>query len=135
MKDQAKTKAQLLAEVAALRQQVAEMGSVIATHQQAEKNTRQRTAQLEALRQVSLELTTELKLDTLLESIVLRAVELLEAQTGGIYLYRPEADVLELVVMIGSPSGPRGTILRYGEGVSGQVWAIGQPMIINNYQT
>ena len=48
-----------------------------------------------------LDLTTELNLDVLLHSIVSRAMELLDCTVGGLYLYRPDQDALELAVVIG----------------------------------
>ncbi len=107
----------------------------VTKRKQAEMESQRRLTQLEALRQISLELTAELDLDTLLKSIVLRATELFEAKAGGIYLYRSEADVLELVVAAGSPQGPRGLVLHRGEGLSGKVWETGRPLIIDDYQS
>ena len=93
-----------------------------------------RSAQLEALREVGLELTTELDPDTLLRSIVSRAVELLGGSGGGLYLYRPEEDMLRWAVPIGSHPPPVGTTLRRGEGLSGRVWESGEPLIVNDYR-
>ncbi len=100
----------------------------------AEEEIRQRTAQLEALRQVSLELTTELDLNRLLHSIVTRAVELLGGSAGGLYLYRPERDVLEWAVALGFKTVPVGTCLQRGEGLSGRVLETGGPLIVDDYQ-
>jgi PAS domain S-box-containing protein len=106
----------------------------ITERKQAEEALRRRTAQLEALRQVELELAAQLDLDTLLHFIVSRAVELLEGTTGGLYLYRPKRDLLEWVVAVGSDVAPIGTILHRGEGLSGKVWESGEPLIVNDYQ-
>ena len=64
MKDEAKTKTQLMAELITLRRRVAELEIVEARCQQVEAESQQRMAQLEALRQVELELTAEHDLDT-----------------------------------------------------------------------
>jgi len=106
----------------------------ITERKQAEEEIRQRTAQLKALHQVSLELTTQLDLDTLLRSIVSRAIELLDASSGGLYLHRPERDVLEWAMAVGPHLAPIGTILRRGEGLSGRVWETGEPLIVDDYQ-
>lgn len=95
---------------------------------------RQRTAQLKAIRQVGLELATELDLDTLLHSIVTRAVHLLGGTAGGLYLYRPEQDVLEWAVSIGPKMLPIGTRLQRGEGLAGKVLETGKPLIVDDYQ-
>ena len=100
----------------------------------AQQEIRQRTAQLEALRQVGLEITTQLDPETLLHSITSRAVELLEGTSGGLYLYRPDQDVIEWTVTVGEEPVPVGTTLRRGEGLSGKVWEMDKPLIVNNYR-
>ena len=94
MRDRDKTKEQLVAELAALRQRVAELEGSEANRVGAEQEIQQRTAQLEALREMGLELAAQLELDILLRSVVSRAVELLGGNAGGLALYRPEQDVL-----------------------------------------
>jgi len=106
----------------------------ITEHQRAEEEIRQRSAQLEALRQVGLELAAQLDVDALLHSIVSRAIELLEGASGGLYLYRPERDVLEWSVAVGSRAAPVGLILHRGEGLSGKVWETGEPLVVDDYQ-
>jgi PAS domain S-box-containing protein len=106
----------------------------ITERKQAEESLRQRTAHLEALRQVGLEITAKLDLDTLLHSIVSRAIELLGGTEGGLYLYRPDRDVLEWAVTIGPNMAPIGTVLHRGEGLSGRVWETGEPLIVDDYQ-
>jgi len=96
--------------------------------------TRRQAEQLEALRQVGLELTAQLDLDALLHSIVSQAVELLGGDEGGIDLYRPERDVLEWTAAIGSNVVPIGTVLHRGEGLAGKAWETGQPLIVDDYQ-
>ncbi len=105
----------------------------ITERKQAEAALERHTAQLEALHQVGLELTTELDLDPLLQSIVVRAVQLLKARAGGLYLYRPDQDSLEWVVTVGPEMPPIGSTLRRGEGVAGRVWDTGQPIIVDDY--
>ncbi len=109
------------------------LASVI-QRKQAEDALRQQTSRLEALQAVELELTAQLELDTLLEFVAARAVELLEGTVGGLYLYRAEKDVLEWVVATPSHPVPRGTILHRGEGLCGKVLDGGKTLIINDYQ-
>jgi diguanylate cyclase (GGDEF)-like protein/PAS domain S-box-containing protein len=106
----------------------------ITERKRVEEEIRQRTAQLEALRQVGLELTAQLDLDTLLHSIVSRAIELLGGTYGGLYLHRPERGVLEWSVAVGPNLAPIGTVLRRGEGLSGKVWELGEPLIVGDYR-
>ena len=94
----------------------------------------EKTEYLEALRQMSLELASQLEPDTLLQSIVTRAVELLGGTVGGLHLYRPKRNLLELAVVAGIEPSILGTMLRPGEGLAGQVWERGEAIIVENYQ-
>ncbi len=96
---------------------------------------RRQAEQLEALRQVSQELIALQDLDTLLQQIVERAIQLLEADNGGVYLYRPERQELEWVVAVGETVKWLGTTLQRGEGLSGKVWDTGAPIIVGNYHS
>jgi len=107
----------------------------ITERKQAEEEIQQHAAQLEALRQVALELTAELDLDALLQSIVSQAIELVGGDCGGLYLYRPERDVLEWSMAVGTHMAPIGTILKRGEGLSGKVWETGELLIVDDYQS
>ncbi|MBC7228372.1 MAG: GAF domain-containing protein [Thermoflexales bacterium] len=101
----------------------------------AEEEVRRRAEQTEALRQIALELFSQLDLDALLSSIVRRAVDLVGGSAGGLYLYRPEEDVLEWVVSIGPNQPPIGTRLRPAEGgISRRVWETGRPFWVDDYQ-
>ena len=94
-----------------------------------------RAEQLEALRQVSLDLTILRDLDLLLHQILERAVKLLEGDSSGISLYRPEQQVLEWVAAVGAGVKWVGTRLAHGEGVAGTVWVTGKPLIVDEYQS
>jgi len=133
MNDEPKTQKQLMNELRELRQRVAELEVSEMERKQAEESLRQRTAQLEALRQVGLGLTAELDLDSLLHSIASRAVELLGGTAGGLDLYRPDRDVLKWTASIGFDPVPSEIVLRRGEGLSGQVWETGEPLILDDY--
>jgi PAS domain S-box-containing protein len=106
----------------------------VTKRKQAEEEIQQRTAQLEALRQVGLELTVQLDPDALLRSIVTRAVELLRGTIGSFSLYRSDQDVIEFSVYTGISSMPGKTTFRRGEGLVGKVWETGESLIVNDYQ-
>lgn len=88
----------------------------------------------EMLREIGLEITAQLNLEELLRFIVIRAMELMEGSAAGLYLYRPERDVLEWAMTVGDHLAPIGAILRRGEGLSGKVWETGEPMIVDDYE-
>jgi len=106
----------------------------ITRYRQIEAQMHQRNAQLEALRAISLDLTTELDLDSLLQSIVKHAVDLLDSNHGGLYLYEPESGVLDRVISTGPHAVPLGHTLQQGEGLSGLIWEQGKTLRIDDYQ-
>lgn len=95
----------------------------------------QQTVQLEAINEIGLELTAELDLDVLLHSIVVRSVELLDGTRGGLYLYRPDRDVLEFIVSTGVEPTPKGIVLQRGEGLSGKILETGEPIVVADFMT
>ncbi|MBN1177605.1 MAG: GAF domain-containing protein [Anaerolineae bacterium] len=104
----------------------------ITERKHAEREIRRRTAQLEALREVSLDISAELKLDALLQSIVTRAAELMGGNTCTFYSYWPDEDVLAWAVGAGESEE---IILthRRGEGFVGVVWDKNTPLIVDDY--
>ena len=106
----------------------------ITERRRAEEELRRRTAQLEALRQVSLELTAQLNLDELLHSIVSLSVSLLDGSAGAFERYRPDLDMLEWAASVNVEHPPPKSFLRRGEGLAGKVWEKGAPLIIEDYQ-
>jgi PAS domain S-box-containing protein/putative nucleotidyltransferase with HDIG domain len=100
---------------------------------QVEQELQEYAARLESLREVSLEITSQLNLDTLLHFIAEKAIELLGGSQGGFYIYRPKRNLLEWVVGVNSLV-PVGTTLRRGEGLAGRVWENDAPMIVDDYQ-
>lgn len=92
-----------------------------------------RAAELQELYRVSLNTTYQLDLNSTLEAIAEGCAKLLRVNSAGIYLYRPEEDVIEWTVKVGEELAPPGTRLKRGEGLSGKVWEQGGPLIINSY--
>lgn len=92
-----------------------------------------RTAQADMAAQMGLELTAELDLDALLNSVASRAVALLGASWGGLFLYRPEQHMLEWAVAVGECPIPLGRVIQPGEGLAGQVWETGAPLAVSDY--
>jgi two-component system cell cycle sensor histidine kinase/response regulator CckA len=99
----------------------------------ADQERQQRTAQLEALRDVGLELVAQLNLEDLLRSIVSRAVELVGGTGGGLYLYQPERDTIEWVMSVAGSPVAIGSTLRRGEGLCGRIWESGEPLVVDDY--
>jgi len=90
---------------------------------------------LAALHETALGLMRRHDLNDLLEAIVNRATHLLGASFGWLYLVDEATNTLE--VKVGSEQyGERvGLRLAPGEGLAGQVWQTGQPMMVDDYAT
>ncbi|HLF00932.1 MAG TPA: GAF domain-containing protein, partial [Anaerolineales bacterium] len=95
---------------------------------------RRRIALLTALHETGLGLSAQLDLPVLLHTIVERAVRLLEARMGELYLVTPDGARLELVVNHNLLPDYIVAHLKMGEGVSGAVAATGQPLIVPDYK-
>jgi len=106
----------------------------ISERKAAEEAALNQARRLEALRQIGLELAAELDLESLLRSIIERAVELVGGTSGNLYLVRPDQGVLELTVSVGAMSKPSQMTLRRGEGLSGKVWEREQPLVVEDYR-
>ena len=94
---------------------------------------KQQNEYLAALHATTLGLISHLDLNELLETIVLRAGQLLDTQHGFIFLVDAEADELEQKVGTGVFADAIGLRLKRGEGVSGQVFARGEPFLVSDY--
>ncbi|MGD1992020.1 MAG: ATP-binding protein [Anaerolineae bacterium] len=99
-----------------------------------EQALRMHTRQLEALREVGLKITAQLDLKRLLRSIASQAIKLLGGVGGGLYLYQPEQDALELVTAVGRQRVPLSSILHRGENRSGGTGEGSAPLIVDDYQ-
>ena len=93
----------------------------------------QRQAQLEALYDVTLEITSQLELEDLFHSVTQRAVELIDAKAGLLGLYRPQQDVIEFVECIGIADLPQKQRFRPGEGLTGYILDKKVSRIIEDY--
>jgi PAS domain S-box-containing protein len=113
---------------------VATISRNITERKRAEQVLHRRTAQLEALREVGLEITAQLDLDILLHSLASWAMEMMEGVCAGVCLYRPRQDVLEAVVTVGKGILAQGSTLRRGEGIPGKVWETGESVIVDDCQ-
>ena len=92
-----------------------------------------RRRQMEVIRAVTEEITQELDLSTLLRLITRRAVEMLRAGSGTVWLWDEPEQVLTPGAWHGRGEWMRGRRLKLGEGVSGAV-ALGRAgLLVNDY--
>jgi signal transduction histidine kinase/CheY-like chemotaxis protein/putative methionine-R-sulfoxide reductase with GAF domain len=90
-------------------------------------------AYLAALHEVTLGLITRLDHRELLEAIITRAAQLLDAPHGFVYLLEPGASEMECKVGVGALTQLAGSHRKPGEGVAGHVWQTGEPLVVNDY--
>jgi len=95
----------------------------------------QRIGELSALYQTTLDIIRPLNRHELLNTIVARAVDLLEGTGGGLYLCDPEQRQVRCVVSYNTPDDYTDIVLDYGEGAAGTVAATGEPLVIEDYRT
>ena len=102
---------------------------------QTQENLHRRAEELAALQATILEITTPQNLPDLLQSIVERAIHLLDADSGGMYLCDPDRREVNCVVSYNTARDYTGTVLKYGEGAAGTVAQSSQPLIIDDYSS
>jgi signal transduction histidine kinase/HAMP domain-containing protein len=107
----------------------------IAERARAEETLRRQNEYLAALHATTLGLISRLDLKDLLETLVMRAGQLLGTHHGFIYLAVPGGAELERKVGVGVFSEDRAPRLKPGEGLSGKVWQTGRPLVVNDYET
>ncbi len=72
--------------------------------------------------------------DRLLRTLVRRAIDLLRAETGAIYLLEADRETLRVAITQGFASEYMGVTLKLGEGLGGRVAQSGEPLIVNDYR-
>lgn len=90
-------------------------------------------AHLAALHEVTLGLITRLDERGLLEAIITRAAQLLDAPHGFVYLLEPGAGVMACKVGIGVFERWVGSRLQPGEGIAGKVWQTSAPLVVDDH--
>ena len=101
----------------------------------AEDTLKRRTKEMSALHAVTLDLTNPSELEPVLQSIIARAVDLLEGSSGGLYWCDAEKRQVRCVVSYKTERDFSGMVLKYGEGAAGTVAESGQPLIIDDYRS
>ena len=105
----------------------------ILERQRADETLRRQNEYLATLHNTTLGIISRLDLKDLLQTLMERAGQLLNAPHGFIYLVEPNGIEMERKVGLGSFNQPPATRLRRGEGLSGRIWESGQPLVIDDY--
>ena len=107
----------------------------VTVRQRAEEEQRRQAEYLAALHDTSVGLMHHLDLSDLLQTILNRAVQLVRAHDGFIFLADRSGETLDMAVATGRFSPSLGLRMHRGEGLSGRVLADGRPMAVADYQS
>jgi PAS domain S-box-containing protein len=105
----------------------------ITERKRAEEEIHRQAETLTALHETALDLAAQRSLHDLLQAIVIRAANLLRAEMGSLFFYRPATDDLERVVGYNLDPRPVRMVRQRGEGVVGRVLEFGQPLAVDDY--
>jgi PAS domain S-box-containing protein len=98
------------------------------------QETKQKTIELQALRDTTLAITSQTERQPLLKNIIQQAALLLNAKGGGIYEYDPQSKELTAVADFGNVKSIVGNVLHEGEGMAGRLISSDEPfMIVDDY--
>ena len=107
--------------------------AIIFDRRQNQREILQRKAQLEALREVELDIASQLNIEELLNSISRKAVNIVNAKASGFCIYNHKTNVLDYIAYWGFDELPEETTIEIGEGLSGKVWLTKETLIVENY--
>jgi PAS domain S-box-containing protein len=96
---------------------------------------RRRADEHQAILATLADLSSELELEKVLQSVLTRAVRLLDVSGGELAVFRPETNDLEIVANHNTGRVSIGTRIGIGEGAMGQVAQSHQPLSIEDYHT
>ncbi len=97
------------------------------------KQAQERARQLATLSEVSIAISSTLHLETALQRVMDRAVQILHAEAGSLLLVEPNGKELTFEVVLG-PTGSDllGVKTPIGKGIVGSVAQTGRPLIVND---
>ncbi len=102
---------------------------------QAQEKLRRQAEYLAALNETTLGIVSRLDPDELLETLIARAGELLNASHGYIYLADETGGGIRRRIGVGAYKDSVGYHLEPGQGVAGRAWESGEPVVVNDYDT
>lgn len=100
----------------------------------ANEATRRRINELEVMNETLAEISSDLELSTLLQTIVERAVNLLNVSTGELLLFDKQTREMEIVAQYPGKTNQIGFKMKPGEGSMGRVAVTQRPLILNDYK-
>ena len=93
----------------------------------------QRAARLLALHKVSTAISAQADIDQTLTLILSQVTELLKNVGSSIFLWNEGEEQLQMAQAVGLPIDQMDRVVKAGDGLTGQVWLSGQPVIVEDY--
>jgi len=93
----------------------------------------QRATDLILLQATSMDISMIKDFSSSIETIIERAVWLMDASGGSFFLSDPQRSTLECKVSVSFPYEPAGVLINYGQGAVGKVAVTGKAMVIPDY--
>ncbi|HEX9074732.1 MAG TPA: PAS domain S-box protein, partial [Anaerolineae bacterium] len=106
----------------------------VTEQKRAAEEMRRQNIYLAALHETTLGIMSRLDVKELLETTVTRAIDLVGAAYGWVFLVTPEKDAVQATIGTGLFAGHIGERLKAGEGLAGTIWRTGQPMAVADYR-
>ncbi|MFT3890117.1 MAG: sensor domain-containing diguanylate cyclase [Anaerolineales bacterium] len=100
-----------------------------------EEISQQRIRELETMNDTLTDISSELELNKLLQTIVEKSVKLLRVSLGELLLFNKKTQELEIVAQYPVQQTGIGFKMKLGEGVMGRVALTKRPLIINDYKS
>ncbi len=100
----------------------------------ADELSRRRIQELEVMNETLTSISSELELNTLLQTITERAVKLLSVTLGELLLFDKETGEMEIVAQFPLDSNQIGFKMKPGEGAMGRVAVTKRGLILNDYK-
>lgn len=107
----------------------------MSSRRKVERTLRRHNTYLETLHETTLDLVNRRDLDHLLQGIVERAASLLGTGNGYIFLIEPDEQHITVRYASGLFESYIGFRMARGEGAAGKVWASGEPLVIETYDS
>ena len=114
---------------------IANQAAIAISNARAYENIRRTSEQLSQLYETSLEITQQMEIRKLMERIIERAAQIVQAKSGQYYLYDQERKELVPTVPYRLPQQLSNIRLKPGEGMSGKVLEQRKPLVIDDYDT
>ncbi len=99
------------------------------------ESSRKLNDELKTLYEVTLDLTSLLNTEHVLNVIINRAASLAGATSGYVILIQSETRTMQVKVGLGLYADSIGYVLEEGKGLAGKVWQTGESVVVNDYQT